>query len=177
MRTKAPVDPSRGHVRFVYVMSEPDAQSQGTALLEQLDEARAFSVLWNPDERRFQADVEPEHPLIARVTAALSAAGEMDGRRLASCSMLFSAAGCARQGWHRDFDVNREPNAVSVLFATEYDTHIDFPNVRVAVPVGWACLFDACVVHAGSAYTADNARLFLCLCERNETRCGKVWIQ
>lgn len=159
-------------------MREPWRVARRALDVTDADVARARSALarapwrvFNPDDRRTQAALRRADPLVARLRAWLEAEGLLRGRTLASPVVLHSAAGCAQQPWHVDFEPSAEEEEggegvervvvpLSVLVALEpRGTRLETPEETIALARGDVLVWRADVVHAGAAYDDDNVRV------------------
>jgi hypothetical protein len=125
--------------------------------------------IFNPDLKRFQAALAPEHDLVCRVVRKLEELGWLsDGRTPSRAYILHSKKGCAAQKpLHFDFDANAVIGApakpFSVLLALEDDTTLDLPGgVQLVLQRSDLLVFNGDLAHAGSAYPVKaNTRFFM----------------
>ena len=120
--------------------------------------------IFNPDERRLQASLRKDTPVVKRLVAYLSKLGVMNNRSLGSVVVLVSKPECKQQDWHTDYSpkslhgVKTKP--VGVILALEDETFFEeYPDKRHQLQRGDVLMFEGDVVHAGSAYASDNVRI------------------
>jgi ectoine hydroxylase-related dioxygenase (phytanoyl-CoA dioxygenase family) len=129
-----------------------DIQRQRTYL-----DARAY-VVFNPDEKRFQAKIPMTDPLIAQLVSRMrSMLGEHEVQEPV---VLQSLAGCLQQEWHTDYDEDNR-SGFSLLIALQDDTRLETPGKTIELERGDLLVFRSDLVHAGSSYDRENLRIFL----------------
>lgn len=150
------------------VLTEEEAAAAVPAVREQL--RLKGKVIWNgagstaTTSGRLNAPFPEEcAPLKESITAGLRRGGLLEGRRLPKLSVLGGV------GDGQETHVDYPPAAVaqapvkpaSAVVALEPGTRIFLGDERKLydIPVGWACVFEGDVPHAGAGYTVQSARV------------------
>ena len=153
-----------GRPRGVFVLRNSVSIEAGDAArLRRL--VRGAAPIFNPDELRTQARLR-DCALLRRLRKALVDASVLtDGLCMTEAVVLHSAAGCAQQPWHTDFDPIALKKGVAikpagVILAIEDKTYFEeYPDKKHVLDAGDVLVFDGDVVHAGSSYSKSNVRL------------------
>lgn len=147
-------------------VTPPDAAELEALVTEHMPTMQA---IFNPNRKRFQARVHSDHHVVRSLVRALHDCGELEGRVVGNVQLLRSLPGCQRQRWHLDYDPTRlhtlqRPWPCGVLFALESETLLDtYEHGQYRLAAGDVLVFDADVIHAGSAYAKSNTRMHMYL--------------
>lgn len=123
--------------------------------------------VFNPDDRRLQAPLRTDSPIVRAVRALLIQKRILAKRRVSGAVVMHSIDGCQQQQWHTDYDPkvvrHSTTKPMGVIVALEDDTRFLTPDRTYQLDEGDVLCFTGDVVHAGSAYARHNTRIHMYL--------------
>lgn len=137
--------------------------------------------VFNPDDRRLQAPLRTDSPIVMAVRDVLDRRRLLARRRVGGAVVMHSTDGCKQQQWHTDYDPKVVPQSTTkpmgVIVALEDDTRFLTPDRTYRLDKGDVLCFSGDVVHAGSAYARHNTRIHVYLdVDRVQRPRNKTWL-